>query len=125
MISAGDGNLIAELKLEKEHANLYGTMAGGMACTIADMLTAYAVMTHAQDDKDRIIGGVSIKLDVSFMSPAKVGETIVIDCRTLRAGRSIQYINMDIFEKESGRLVCRGQHIHKSTTQGKIEDSVG
>lgn len=114
----------AELKLEAEHANLFGTLAGGMACTIADMMTAFAVMTEGKDDKTRIIGGVSIKLDVSFMSPAKIGETIVIDCRTLRAGKTIQFINMDIFEKESGRLVCRGEHIHKSVMHGNIQHSI-
>ena len=103
---------------------MYGTLAGGMACTIADIMTAYAVMTEGKDPSKRIIGGVSIKLDVSFMSPAHVGETIVIDCTTLRAGKSIQYINMDIFEKQSGRLVCRGQHIHKSTLYGDIVDAV-
>ena len=124
IISAGDGNLKAELKLERDHCNLYGTMAGGMACTLADMVTAFAVMTEAKDPNDRVIGGVSIKIDVTYMSPARVGETIIIDCSTLRAGKNIQYINMDIFEKETGRLVCRGQHVHKSTIKGVIKDCV-
>lgn len=124
VVSAGDGKLRAELKLEPHHCNLYGTMAGAMACTLVDVLTSYSVMTAGNDPENRVIGGVSLNINVSYFSPAKLGETIVIDCSTLRKGKSIQFMNMDIFEKSSGRLVCRGEHIHKAMMQGKIEDSV-
>lgn len=46
IIAAADGKCDAELKVEKEHTNILGTLHGGMAATLVDIISSYALLTH-------------------------------------------------------------------------------
>jgi acyl-coenzyme A thioesterase 13 len=56
------------------------------------------------------IASVSIELSVSFMSPIKLGQTILIEANTLKYGKSIAFLNVDIFNKENHKLVANAKH---------------
>ena len=50
MVDGDIGRCVVELKVGKEHSNLYGTLHGGFSATLVDAVTSYALVT---DDIDR------------------------------------------------------------------------
>jgi acyl-coenzyme A thioesterase 13 len=44
------------------------------------------------------------------MKAATEGDTIVIDCSTLKAGRTLAFLSVEITKKQTGELVARGSH---------------
>ena len=108
--SAGSGKAVAELLIEKEHTNRAGYLHGGFAATLVDSITTLAMMSDAEA-VDGLIPGVSVDLNVQFMSPAVMGSTIVLQAETLRRGKSIAFLTVDIIDKSSRRLLARGNHV--------------
>ena len=50
LVDGDIGRCVVELKVGKEHSNLYGTLHGGFSATLVDAVTSYALVT---DDIDR------------------------------------------------------------------------
>ncbi len=56
------------------------------------------------------------------MSSAKVGDEIVIDSSTLKMGRTLAFLSVDIRNKATGDLIAQGKHtkhIGSKTTANK------
>ena len=45
-----------------------------------------------------------------YLSAAKTGDDIVIDANTLKVGKSLAYLAVDITNKKTGKLVAVGKH---------------
>ncbi|XP_023720534.1 acyl-coenzyme A thioesterase 13 isoform X2 [Cryptotermes secundus] len=105
IISAGDGNCHAELVVGPEHKNKIATLHGGMTATLVDTLSTMGLLTHKVG-----VPGVTVDLHVSYMKAVADGETIVIDCSTLKAGRRLAFLSVEITKKQTGELVARGSH---------------
>lgn len=45
-MSAGNGKLEAEMKVEEKHTNIFGTLHGGCTATLVDCMSGYALLTH-------------------------------------------------------------------------------
>lgn len=99
----------------KESANLSGNLHGGMTATIVDQISTLALTTAVlskalNNESFARIGSVSVELSLSYMSPVKIGETILIEANTLKYGRSLAFLNVNIFNKETLKLVANGKH---------------
>ncbi|XP_076623412.1 acyl-coenzyme A thioesterase 13 [Colletes latitarsis] len=105
VISAGDGNCKAQLIVSEDQLNLGGTMHGGFTSTLIDCVSTYALMTHKNG-----VPGVSVDLNVSFMKPALPGELITIDARTVRAGKTLAFLAVDITKNDGKDLIAHGRH---------------
>ncbi|XP_066974648.1 acyl-coenzyme A thioesterase 13-like [Macrobrachium rosenbergii] len=105
VISGGGGKCVAEMAVEEEHQNRGGTLHGGLTATLVDVISTMALMTT-----ERAVPGVSVDLNVSYISAAKEGETIVINADTLKVGRTLAFLTVDITTKESGKLIAKGSH---------------
>ncbi|XP_015363794.1 PREDICTED: acyl-coenzyme A thioesterase 13-like [Diuraphis noxia] len=46
IISAGNGQCVAEMVVEKQHTNVFGTLHGGFTASAVDFLSTMAVLTH-------------------------------------------------------------------------------
>lgn len=46
MVSAGEGGCVAELKVGLEHSNCIGTLHGGCAATLVDVVSSYGLLSH-------------------------------------------------------------------------------
>lgn len=108
IISAGSGKAIAELLLEAEHTNRAGILHAGYATTLVDSITTIAMMSD--DSAGAIPPGVSVDLNVHFMSPGAAGRVIVMQAETLKRGKAMAYLTMDLIDKETRRLIARGTH---------------
>ncbi|XP_069702667.1 acyl-coenzyme A thioesterase 13-like [Periplaneta americana] len=105
ILNAGEGRLQAELVLGPEHQNTKGTLHGGLTATLVDILPTAAFMTRQNG-----VIGTTVNLDISYLKPAKEGDTIVIDCNTLKAGKALAFFEVEIRKKQTGELIAKGFH---------------
>ena len=55
LVDGDIGRCVVELKVGKEHSNLYGTLHGGFSATLVDAVTSYALVTDDIDRSDLVI----------------------------------------------------------------------
>ncbi|XP_022919659.2 acyl-coenzyme A thioesterase 13-like [Onthophagus taurus] len=106
IISAGNGNCISEIKILPEQTNIFHGLHGGFATTLVDVLSSCALLTHEKGE----CGHVSVNLSIDFLKGAKVGDTILIDSKTLKVGKNLAFLSVEIKDKPSGTLLVKGSH---------------
>uniref|UniRef100_A0A8D8PQV7 Acyl-coenzyme A thioesterase 13 n=1 Tax=Cacopsylla melanoneura TaxID=428564 RepID=A0A8D8PQV7_9HEMI len=106
IVEANDkGTCIAELTVEKEHTNIFNTLHGGYIATLVDIITSLAILAHPRVGK-----GVSVNLNVSYLKPAKLGDELVIEGTTSKAGRTLAYLDCKIYIKSTKEIVATASH---------------
>ncbi|XP_069941973.1 acyl-coenzyme A thioesterase 13 isoform X1 [Cherax quadricarinatus] len=105
IVSGGKGRCIAEMRIEKEHTNRIGVLHGGFTAMLVD-----AVSTMALRTTEKAVPGISVDISVTYLRAAKTGEEIMINAETLKIGRSLAFLSVDITNKESGALIAKGSH---------------
>lgn len=100
--AAGDGKCTAEFKVQPEHLNRGGGLHGGFTATVVDNYTTFALMSN---DKP---AGVSVDLHVSYLKAAKLGDEVLIDASTVRAGKRLAFLACELRQKADGSLIARG-----------------
>ncbi|XP_049828154.1 acyl-coenzyme A thioesterase 13-like isoform X1 [Schistocerca gregaria] len=103
--SAGEGKCRGELTIAEEHQNPLGTMHGGFIATLVDQMSMFALQTHENRPK-----AVSVNINVSYFKPATTGDEVIIDARTIRAGKKMAFLEVDLIKKKTGELLVRGSH---------------
>ncbi|CAD5117204.1 DgyrCDS6001 [Dimorphilus gyrociliatus] len=106
LIDGGNGRCICEMKVEEEHENRGQTLHGGMTATLVDNISTIALMSY----NDGTPPGVSVNMNISYLKAAPSNTTIVIDARTLRVGKRLAYLSVDVTNKETSELIAQGQH---------------
>ena len=101
----GNGTVSAVMDVTLDLSNAYGTLHGGATSTIIDIVGTMALLTI-----DPSKPGVSVDLNVSFMAPAKVGDSIRIEAKTWRAGKKLGFCQVDIYRASDGAAVATGRH---------------
>uniref|UniRef100_A0A914HT22 Thioesterase domain-containing protein n=1 Tax=Globodera rostochiensis TaxID=31243 RepID=A0A914HT22_GLORO len=103
VLSATSPSVLVELTLAEEHTNDMGLMHTGFTAAMADILTATAVrLTAAQNTPI-----VSIDLSVTYLQPARIGETVLMEANCLRAGRSIAFTEAIFRRKSDCEVIVR------------------
>lgn len=92
----------------QEHTNRGGSLHGGFTATLVDQMSTLALLTHADEN---LAAGVSVELNVSFLAAANVGDLILIEASTLRKGRNLAYLNVDIMKKDGRKLIAKATHV--------------
>ncbi|TEA21878.1 hypothetical protein DBR06_SOUSAS20010064, partial [Sousa chinensis] len=105
LVSAVPGKVICEVKVEEQHTNKMGTLHGGMTATLVDVVSTYALMCT-----ERGAPGVSVDMNITYMSPAKMGEDIVITAHVLKQGKTLAFVSVDLMNKATGKLIAQGRH---------------
>uniref|UniRef100_A0A673U1Y0 Acyl-coenzyme A thioesterase 13 n=2 Tax=Suricata suricatta TaxID=37032 RepID=A0A673U1Y0_SURSU len=105
LVSAGPGKVICEMKVGNEHSNNYGTLHGGMTATLVDNISTLALVST-----ERGLPGVSVDMNITYMSPAKIGEDLVITAHVLKQGKTLAFTSVDVTNKATGKLVAQGRH---------------
>ena len=89
-----------------ELCNNYRTLHGGATSTLVDVVGTLALL-----GKDPTRPGVSIEMNQSFTSAAKVGDQLRISGTVLRSGKTLGFTEVNIYiADESARLVASGRH---------------
>ncbi|XP_045717678.1 acyl-coenzyme A thioesterase 13 [Phyllostomus hastatus] len=105
LVSAAPGKVTCELRVEEEHTNKLGTLHGGLTATLVDTISTLALLCT-----ERALPGVSVDMNITYMSPAKLGEDVVITAHILKQGRTLAFTSVDLTSKATGKLVAQGRH---------------
>uniref|UniRef100_A0A8B9LKJ7 Acyl-coenzyme A thioesterase 13 n=1 Tax=Astyanax mexicanus TaxID=7994 RepID=A0A8B9LKJ7_ASTMX len=105
LVSATPGKVICEMKVEEEHTNRLGMLHGGMTATLIDIISTTALMYT-----ERGAPGVSVDMNITYMTAAKVGEDVVITAQVLKEGRTLAFTTVDLINKANGKLIAQGRH---------------
>ncbi|XP_064607038.1 acyl-coenzyme A thioesterase 13-like [Liolophura sinensis] len=104
VISGSDGGCVCELKVTEDNKNLYGSLHGGLMATLVDAVSTWGMEAHTSNP------GISVELNITYVKGAKVGETVVIESKPLKIGRTLAYFSVDITNKKTGDLLATGRH---------------
>ncbi|CAJ0941924.1 unnamed protein product, partial [Mesorhabditis belari] len=104
-VKATTNRLTCELTVENEHVNTKGTLHGGQAASLVDIVTARAVGLSVRDK-----GMASIEISLSYLSPVKLGDQITIEATVLKCGRNVAFTDCEFRQKSDGKLCVKGKH---------------
>jgi uncharacterized protein (TIGR00369 family) len=82
-VATGEGTATVEMKATEDMANHSGFVHGGMISTLADSAMGRSLRTL----KPGVVRAMSFDLKLSFISAAKIGETLRATGRVVHAGR--------------------------------------
>ncbi|KAH8596390.1 acyl-coenzyme A thioesterase-like protein 13 [Bisporella sp. PMI_857] len=108
IVSATKGTVIANILLEKNHVNSRGTIHGSVSATIVDWSGGLVIATHGLEKT-----GASIDIHVTYIGGAQVGDTIEVEAKANKVGRSIAFTTIRIYKLIEGRpgpLVATASH---------------
>lgn len=98
-----DGSVDLRLEAGPDHANLQGTVHGGVLATLADTAAGLAVRSTIPPGSRH----VSVNLDVQYLAPANMGPLLATG-RVVRLGRRIAFAEADVSDA-GGELLARAQ----------------
>ncbi|XP_041664567.1 acyl-coenzyme A thioesterase 13 [Cheilinus undulatus] len=105
ILSASPGKVVCEMRVEEEHTNRGGTLHGGLTATLVDVISTVAIM-----NTERGAPGVSVDMNITYMSAAKMGEDILITAQVLKQGRTLAFASVDLTNKVTGKIIAQGRH---------------
>jgi uncharacterized protein (TIGR00369 family) len=104
---------------EPKHQNRNGVVHGGMLMAFADRSLGFTARQNAPDRKQ-----ATIQLDVHFIRPARIGQTIDMECRIVRETRSLAFV--DGVLTVDGETIATARGVWKITSPGvPPENQVG
>lgn len=89
------GRVTGELVLEPSHVNSLGGIHGTTSAAIIDFIAGMAIVAKSGGDKT----GVSTDIHVSYVSSAKVGDTVEVECWLNKLGRNMAFTSVEIRKK--------------------------
>ncbi|XP_030644753.1 acyl-coenzyme A thioesterase 13 [Chanos chanos] len=105
LVSASPGKVVCQMKVEEEHTNRGGTLHGGLTATLVDVISTTALLYT-----ERGAPGVSVDMNITYMSAAKLGEDVLITAQVLKQGRTLAFATVDLTNKTTGKLIAQGRH---------------
>ncbi|CAK5068731.1 unnamed protein product [Meloidogyne enterolobii] len=105
VVEVEEGRVKVEMEVEEKHTNPFGTLHGGMTATLVDIVTTTALMATPQGK-----AGVTVDLTVSYLAPARIGETILIDAWVTKLGRTLSYTSADVYRKVDNTKIATALH---------------
>ena len=117
LVESADGSAVVEMKPTPEMANSMGFVHGGMISALADSSMGRALRTI----EPGVVRSMSFDLKLSFISAAKVGETLRATGRVVHAGRRTAVTESRI-EGPGGRLVATASATFAITRQKGITE---
>lgn len=90
------GSSEVSLRVGEDHVNLVGVLHGGVISSLADTATGLAM--HAALDPRS--SHLTTSLQLTFLAPAKLGETVRAHGRVVKRGRRFGYAEADVLGPE-------------------------
>lgn len=88
---AEKGMIKARLRLGHNHINSKGSLHGSVSATLVDWAGGLAIATYGLEKT-----GLSTDIHVTYVSTAKEGETIEIEGRASKVGRTLGFTTINI-----------------------------
>jgi acyl-coenzyme A thioesterase 13 len=98
-----DGRCRCAFPVGSEKTNRYGTLHGGCIATLVDVVSTAALVTQSDHP------GVSVNIDVAYMSPGPAGEEVQVDATVVKVGANLAFMEV-LITSADGKVVARGSH---------------
>lgn len=118
IVSAEPGHIIALLEVAPVHLNSKGTLHGSVSACLTDWAGGLAIKSTGVAST-----GLSTDIHTTFVSTARIGDTLEIDGLASKVGSSLAFttveirkvvvgtdVNGETGERKSGPVVCTGTH---------------
>jgi acyl-coenzyme A thioesterase 13 len=99
--TAEEGRMVATYLIRNDMVNPMQTLHGGTASAILDDLCGLLVFTLGRE-----YSYTSVNLNMDFLNPARLGETLTAEAVVVRAGRNIIHVEGRI-TNEAGKLIAK------------------
>ena len=105
LTSATEGNVIANLNVQKVHINSKGTLHGTVSACLVDWAGGMAIASTGLEKT-----GSSTDLHVTYVQTAKEGDTLEIEAKASKVGSTLAYTTVEVRRVSDGATVCHGSH---------------
>lgn len=112
--SGKDQSITLGFPVQQWQSNRAGMMHGGMICTAFD-ITAAAVARFCAGENY----APTISLDVKYIRPVQVGDTLLVTAKATAAGRRITQIVCEAESKDTGKLVATAATVYMNVDTTK------
>ncbi|ENN70188.1 hypothetical protein D910_08552 [Dendroctonus ponderosae] len=106
-LSFENGNGLAEFSVEEEHTNSMGQLHTGFASMLADIVSSYSFSTHEQGNNYHV--SIDMKL-LFYKTQTKIGDEVQVRAKTLRADKSVAFLEIALKNKTTDSLIATGNH---------------
>lgn len=97
LVGVDSGFCETRLRIEPRHGQQNGFVHAGVSATLADHTAGGAAASSAPDG----FGVLSIEFKISMLRPA-MGESLRCVAKTIRAGKSISFVESEVFSLKDG-----------------------
>lgn len=104
-----EGRVTGEMVLEEKHVNSLGGIHGTTSAAIIDFLAGMAIVAKSGGEKT----GVSTDIHISYVSSARMGDTVEAECWVHKLGRSMAFTTCEIRKVDGGgkpKVLVTGSH---------------
>lgn len=140
VLTPATSRLIFELDVDKHWANFSNNLHGGAQATIFDICTSVAFAPIAKPGF-WMFGGVSRTLNCTYLRPAPVGETVIVDVEVIRqseyhekelltdmskvvhAGKRLALTRGEMKRKSDGAIISTCEH-NKANTDPAVSSKL-
>ncbi|KAB5554857.1 HotDog domain-containing protein [Coniochaeta sp. 2T2.1] len=95
--------------VQPEHSNGFGNLHGGCNSTLFDFCTS-AVLGMVNKPGFFFWLGVSRQLNVTYLKPVPVGESVLIESELVHIGKRMAHIKGRMRSERNGVLLCTCEH---------------
>ncbi|KAI4336433.1 hypothetical protein L6164_014962 [Bauhinia variegata] len=93
------------MKVPTRFLNCGNSLHGGATATLVDLVGSASISTIGSPRT-----GVSVEINVSYLDAAYVDEDIEIEGRTLRVGKAVGVVTVELRKKKTGKIFAQGRH---------------
>jgi acyl-coenzyme A thioesterase 13 len=104
-----EGLVRLSLVLTEGHTNPNGVMHGGVITTLMDEAVGRVIASARGVDVMRAAPHSTVEMNVSFISSARPGDTIVVEATALKVGRSAAFGEAVASRSSDGAIVAKGR----------------
>lgn len=105
--SYADKTITFGFPVQPWQANRAGNMHGGMICVAFDLTLAALARFFAREDFVP-----TISLDVKYVRPIKLGDTLLVTAKAAAAGARITQLVCEAYSGDSGKLIATGASVY-------------
>jgi uncharacterized protein (TIGR00369 family) len=98
---AAGGRAVADFEAGPQHANLNGTLHGGILCDVSDAAMGLAFATTIEGEQSF----TTIELKINYFRPVWKAR-LRAEARVVRRGKTVGYVECDVTD-DAGRLVAK------------------
>ncbi|MDO4869423.1 MAG: PaaI family thioesterase [Bacillota bacterium] len=105
--SYADKTLTFEFPVQAWQANRVGKLHGGIICSAFDLTIAALARFYARENF-----APTISLDVKYVRPASVGDTLVVTAKATSTGRRLTQLTAEACSKTTGKLIATAASVY-------------